>query len=91
MKASTASFSASASEFGGGHGKDSDAVLQVFDQDPLVGLMSEVQDSGAIGDAMRDVPDAIEVLLVVRPRARDDLRFLIQDSTNGALQRLGHR
>src|SRR5579871_2553925 len=45
----------------------------VRDLNVLVRLMSEVQDAGPVGDAVAQMPDAVDVLLVVGARRVDEL------------------
>src|SRR5450631_2844406 len=64
------------------HGHDLCRVDHVVDQNVLVRLMREVEDSGAIGYAVPQLADAIAVLLIVGSRRTNKLRLATRHALN---------
>uniref|UniRef100_A0A0N4Z2S7 Ketoacyl_synth_N domain-containing protein n=1 Tax=Parastrongyloides trichosuri TaxID=131310 RepID=A0A0N4Z2S7_PARTI len=67
----------------GRSGHDLGRVGHVVDADPFVGLVRQVEHAGAVGDAVFQPADAVDVLLVIGAGRADELGLLPQHSLDG--------
>src|SRR3984957_8687099 len=66
----------------GGQRHDFGGIHHVLDHHVFVRLMGELENSRTIGNAVAQLADAIDVLLIVGPRRADKLRFAAHHALN---------